>query len=203
MLEVVAEAPPQVLLAEDDDVVQAHATDAPDHPLGEGVLPGASRGSEHFFDAHALHSRSKGLAVHPVAIPDQVAWRRLPWKCLGDLLGRSLGGRVLRHVEVNDPAPRVREHRPPGRTQAVAHPRWHNPPAHLRVRREHLKTEADIARYWEACLEEGRDDPAFITTALGNVARARGMSQLARKTGLTREGLYKALSPGGSPELVP
>ena len=64
----------------------------------------------------------------------------------------------------------------------------------------HLKTEADIARYWEACLEEGRDDPAFITIALGNIARARGMSQLARKTGLTREGLYKALSPGGNPE---
>ena len=64
----------------------------------------------------------------------------------------------------------------------------------------HLKTEADIARYWEACLEEGRDDPAFITTALGNIARARGMSQLARKTGLTREGLYKALSPSGNPE---
>src|SRR6266568_4590401 len=53
----------------------------------------------------------------------------------------------------------------------------------------HLETEADIARYWEACLEEGRDDPAFITSALGNIARARGMSQLARKTGLTREGM--------------
>jgi probable addiction module antidote protein len=46
---------------------------------------------------------------------------------------------------------------------------------------QHLKTEADIARYWEACLEDGRDDPAFITTALGNIARARGMSQLARR----------------------
>ena len=52
----------------------------------------------------------------------------------------------------------------------------------------HLKTEADIARYWEASLEEGRDDPAFITTALGNIARARGMTGLARKTGLTRRG---------------
>jgi probable addiction module antidote protein len=65
---------------------------------------------------------------------------------------------------------------------------------------EHLKTEEDIARYWEACLEEGGDDPTFITTALGTIARARGMSELARKTGLTREGLYKALSPGGNPE---
>ena len=67
---------------------------------------------------------------------------------------------------------------------------------------EHLKTEEDIARYWEACLEEGGDDPAFITAALGNIARARGMSTLARETGLTREGLYKALSPGGNPEFA-
>ena len=62
----------------------------------------------------------------------------------------------------------------------------------------HVTTEADIARYWEA--RGGPRDPAFITTALGNIARARGMSQLARKTGLTREVLHKAFSPGGSPE---
>jgi probable addiction module antidote protein len=64
----------------------------------------------------------------------------------------------------------------------------------------HLKTEEDIVRYWEACLEEGGDDPAFITAALSTIARARGMSNLARETGLTREGLYKALSPDGNPE---
>ena len=40
---------------------------------------------------------------------------------------------------------------------------------------EHLKTEEDIACYWEACLEESGDDPAFITSALGIIARARGM----------------------------
>jgi probable addiction module antidote protein len=45
---------------------------------------------------------------------------------------------------------------------------------------EQLKTEADIARYWEACLEEGRDDPAFITIALGNIAGARGDISPAR-----------------------
>ena len=67
---------------------------------------------------------------------------------------------------------------------------------------EHLKTEEDIARYWEACLEEGGEDPAFITAALANIARARGMTTLARETGLTREGLYKALSPGGNPEFA-
>ena len=65
---------------------------------------------------------------------------------------------------------------------------------------EQLKTEEDIARYWDACLEEGGDDAALITAALGTIARARGMSNLARETGLTREGLYKALSPDGNPE---
>lgn len=64
---------------------------------------------------------------------------------------------------------------------------------------EHLKTEEDVTAYWEACLEEAGDDPTFITAALGNIARARGMSQLARDTGITREGLYKALAPGGNP----
>ena len=67
---------------------------------------------------------------------------------------------------------------------------------------EHLETEEDIALYWEACLEEAAEDPAFITAALGNIARARGMTGLARKTGLTREGLYKALSPDGNPEFA-
>lgn len=65
---------------------------------------------------------------------------------------------------------------------------------------EKLKTEEDVARYWEACLEEAGDDSAFIAAALGTIARARGMSNLARETGLTREGLYKALSPEGNPE---
>ena len=66
---------------------------------------------------------------------------------------------------------------------------------------EHLKTEEDIQLYLEACFEEAGDDPAFITHVLGVVARARNMSQLARDTGLTREGLYKALSPEGNPTL--
>jgi probable addiction module antidote protein len=65
---------------------------------------------------------------------------------------------------------------------------------------EQLKTEEDIARYWDACLEEGRDDAALITAALSTIARVRGMSNLARETGLTPEVLYKALSPDGNPE---
>lgn len=64
---------------------------------------------------------------------------------------------------------------------------------------EYLKSDEDIRLYLEACLEEGGDDPAFIVHALGVVARARNMSQLAKDTGLTREGLYKALSSQGNP----
>lgn len=67
---------------------------------------------------------------------------------------------------------------------------------------EYLKTEQDIAEYMTACMEEGGDDPAFIAHSLGVVARARNMSQLARETGLTREGLYKALSVDGNPSFA-
>jgi probable addiction module antidote protein len=59
---------------------------------------------------------------------------------------------------------------------------------------DYLETEEDIAAYLEAVMEEGGDDPGFVTHALGVVARARNMSELARETGLTRQGLYKALS---------
>lgn len=64
---------------------------------------------------------------------------------------------------------------------------------------DYLKTDADRTAYLKACLEEAPDDPAFIANALGVVARSRNMSQLARDTGLTREGLYKALSAQGNP----
>ena len=64
---------------------------------------------------------------------------------------------------------------------------------------EYLKTETDMAAYLATCFEEAPDDPAFLVHALGVVARARNMSQLARDTGLTREGLYKALSAEGNP----
>lgn len=67
---------------------------------------------------------------------------------------------------------------------------------------EHLKTDEDIALYLEACFEEAGDDTAFIAKALGNVARAKGMSQLARDTGLGRESLYKALSGDGNPSFA-
>ncbi|NJR56284.1 MAG: putative addiction module antidote protein [Acaryochloris sp. CRU_2_0] len=64
---------------------------------------------------------------------------------------------------------------------------------------EHLKTEEDMQLYLEACLEEAGDDPTLIVHALGVIARAKNMSQLSRVTGISREGLYKALSPEGNP----
>jgi probable addiction module antidote protein len=65
---------------------------------------------------------------------------------------------------------------------------------------EYLKTEEDMVLYFDACLEEG--DPALITAALGDIARAKGMSQVARDAGISREGLYKALSSEGNPEFA-
>ncbi len=65
---------------------------------------------------------------------------------------------------------------------------------------EYLETPEDMAAYLEACLEIADGDAAFIAKALGNIARAKGMSQVARDAGLSRESLYKALSGERSPE---
>jgi probable addiction module antidote protein len=67
---------------------------------------------------------------------------------------------------------------------------------------EHLKTDEDKVHYLEACLEEAGDDAAFIAKALGTIARAKGMTQLANETGLGRESLYKALSGEGNPSFA-
>ena len=64
---------------------------------------------------------------------------------------------------------------------------------------EHLRTPEEMAAYLEACFEEAGDDAAFIARALGNIARAKGMSQIARDSGLSRESLYKALSGERNP----
>jgi probable addiction module antidote protein len=64
---------------------------------------------------------------------------------------------------------------------------------------EHLRTPEEMAAYLEACLEEANGDATFIARALGDIARAKGMSQVARDAGLSRESLYKALSGERSP----
>ena len=65
---------------------------------------------------------------------------------------------------------------------------------------EHLQSDEDMVAYLEAALGEG--DPALISAALGDIARAKGMTQIAREAGLGRESLYKALSPTGNPEFA-
>lgn len=67
---------------------------------------------------------------------------------------------------------------------------------------EYLKIEEDMVMYLQACLEEAGDDAAFIAKALGVIARAKGMTGLARDTGLGRESLYKALSEEGNPSFA-
>jgi probable addiction module antidote protein len=65
---------------------------------------------------------------------------------------------------------------------------------------EHLETKEDITAYLEAALEDA--DPALVVAALGDIARSRGMTNIARETGLGRESLYKALSTEGNPEFA-
>lgn len=64
---------------------------------------------------------------------------------------------------------------------------------------EYLRTPEEMALYLEACMEEAPHDAAFIAKALGTIARAYGMTQMARDTGLSRESLYKALSGERAP----
>ncbi len=65
---------------------------------------------------------------------------------------------------------------------------------------EYLRDEEDMAGYLEAALEDGH--PAVVAGALGDVARALGMTDVARRAGLGRESLYKALSANGNPEFA-
>lgn len=67
---------------------------------------------------------------------------------------------------------------------------------------DQIKSDEDAALYFDACAAEDPGDGSLIRAALGDIARARGMSRLARETGLTREGLYKALSAEGNPEFA-
>lgn len=67
---------------------------------------------------------------------------------------------------------------------------------------EHLRTPEEMAAYLDAWLEEAPDDVAGIARALGVIARAKGMTQVARDAGLSRESLYRSLNSGGNPSLA-
>ncbi|MFN2358143.1 MAG: addiction module antidote protein [Desulfotignum sp.] len=64
---------------------------------------------------------------------------------------------------------------------------------------EHLRSPEEMAAYLDACFEEAGEDAAFIAKALGDIARAKGMSKVAHKAGLSRESLYKSLSGDRNP----
>ena len=67
---------------------------------------------------------------------------------------------------------------------------------------EDLRTPEEMAAYLDACIEESEGDAAFIAKALGDIARAQGMSKVARDAGVSRESLYKALSGERSPDFA-
>ncbi|MFK3796736.1 MULTISPECIES: addiction module antidote protein [unclassified Pseudomonas] len=67
---------------------------------------------------------------------------------------------------------------------------------------EYLETPEDMVGYLNACLEEDQGDGVLVSKALGNIARAYGMTQIANETGLGRESLYKALGANGNPEFA-
>ncbi|MBK7275615.1 MAG: putative addiction module antidote protein [Betaproteobacteria bacterium] len=67
---------------------------------------------------------------------------------------------------------------------------------------EHLRTPEEMAAYLDAWLEEAPEDIAGIARALGDIARAKGMSQVAKDAGLSRESLYRALSADGNPSFA-
>lgn len=66
---------------------------------------------------------------------------------------------------------------------------------------EHLQSDEDRLAYLNSALEEAGDDPTFIAQVLGDIARSRGVEQVAKEVGMSRQGLYKALSAEGNPEL--
>ena len=67
---------------------------------------------------------------------------------------------------------------------------------------EHLRTPKEMAAYLDAWLDDAPDDAAGTAKALGDIARAKGMSQVAKDAGLSRESLYRALSAGGNPSFA-
>lgn len=67
---------------------------------------------------------------------------------------------------------------------------------------EHLRTPEEMAAYLDAWLEEAPDDVGGLARALGDIARAKGMTQVAKETGLSRESLYRALSAEGNPSFA-
>ena len=110
VVEIADQDAAQVPLTEDEYMIQTLAPDRTDKALGKRILPGAVRRREDFVDAQALHPVAKLLAVDLVAVAQEVGRRGVIREGLDDLLGGPVGGGVLGHVEVDDPATMVGEH---------------------------------------------------------------------------------------------
>src|SRR5450432_3071082 len=108
--EIGREDSPQMAHAEDDHVVEAIAADRADQALDERVLPGRAWRAQDFLEAHACEPVAEGGAVDPVAVAQQVPRRAGFGERLDDLLGGPGGGRMLRHVEVQDTSAVVRQY---------------------------------------------------------------------------------------------
>src|SRR5262249_10008564 len=100
----------EVSLAEDEHVIQALAPDGADEPFRERILPRALRGGEYIFDPHALQTVQKSMTVDAIAVAEEIGRRGLVRKGIHELLSCPVGGRVLSHIEVDDPPAMVSEH---------------------------------------------------------------------------------------------
>ena len=98
-----------MVFADNDDMIQALASDRTDQALGERVLPGAVRRREDFLYAHALHPVPKVLAVDPVTVAQEIGGRGVIRERFYHLLGGPVSGGMLGHVEVDDAAAMVGE----------------------------------------------------------------------------------------------
>ena len=110
VVEIRCEDPPQVPLVEDDHVVQAFPHDGPDHPFRKRILPRRPWGSDDFLDAHSNNASTKHGSVDAVAIPDYVAWCRVPREGFADLLCHPRRGWICRHTEMHDPPALMTKH---------------------------------------------------------------------------------------------
>ena len=99
--EIVFQDSPQVFPVEHNDVVQTLPADRSDQPLGESILPRTSRGRQHLLDAHALDSLTELVAVDPIAVAQQIAWRGLLREGLDHLLARPERRGIGGHVEMH------------------------------------------------------------------------------------------------------
>jgi len=104
VLDVLGKNPPQMILVEDDDMVEAFTADTPVQPLRVGTLPRAVRRGEYVLDAHVLHPPSKLVAIDLVVVAEQLLGCGVPGKGLRDLLRRPRCRRVFRQREVENVA---------------------------------------------------------------------------------------------------